>query len=817
MRGMVMFVFMFSSICFCAIHHVPQEYSTIQEAVDVCEDGDVVVVADGLYSGAGNRDITFEAKRLTVRSENGPDNCIIDCSEEDAGVEAPYCYHRGFYLDGGQRENTVIEGFTICNGVAYGGGAIYCDDAQPTIRNCRIVNNRAVGAGLGLLSSKSIPPGVTGLGAGKIELGLLWLRGHGGGILLATGGQIIDCEIVENEASRGGGVFCADNSSIVNCTIIDNAAEQGGGIYWRMGERRQNKTRNCSLLYDSVIRGNEAPRGGQIAVEGARSVYGRAGMPMSGRKNPEIEWLRGNIVYTGRTFDMALNGMGAFALGNVKQPAGRLTRGRTSRTPVRKGRGRTDESANKKDVTLYTRHGQFELNGEGRLVHVASGGFLYRHGTTGEEGGFQSAGDPFLRVDTELTIPARATSRIELQGNLRSTTPNATISYSITPYTAFSYRGERNFVVSKMALTTGGHVAGYDTRIVELDQLSGAIGSENGVLEIRGFNRVGTKVVDSIEIDENSTVNDLVYRINSAFEGSSAELIGGRIELRDDEVGYSLTEIVSMDYFSSTGNDLFVSLMDFEIFRFGSRDRKDFNITIYDEQGKAHVLAGCFLRTDETNVWDIVFRQNQHRVSDGCTFEVVDHRIAGLCFNVDGSFAGILSGDSEISLRFHDEEGTIQTIEIYPGEAGSFWGVTQFASEQSSAAALMQDGYAAGEFASLHFDDSGMMFFTYTNGIRKNAGQIAIASFLFPEYMKNVENDCWMATIEAGTVSYDSYAYLLDRSLEERIPTIVGNPYVYMRKNNIEGSIGGMSFRNGEALKAVVWGGGNYDGVIWPK
>ena len=46
----------------------------------MCVDGDTVLVADGIYTGWLNKNLTFDGLAITVRSENGPDDCIIDCN-----------------------------------------------------------------------------------------------------------------------------------------------------------------------------------------------------------------------------------------------------------------------------------------------------------------------------------------------------------------------------------------------------------------------------------------------------------------------------------------------------------------------------------------------------------------------------------------------------------------------------------------------------------------------------------------------------------------------------------------------------------------
>ena len=144
---------LFSSHSFGATIKVPTDYSTIQTAIDAASDGDTVMVADGTYTGEGNKDLDFKGKAITVQSENGPENCIIDCEENG----------RGFYFHSGEGSISVVSGFTVTNGkIADNGAGIYCSSSSPTITNCIISNNTNPGSwpsysGAGIYCSFSSP------------------------------------------------------------------------------------------------------------------------------------------------------------------------------------------------------------------------------------------------------------------------------------------------------------------------------------------------------------------------------------------------------------------------------------------------------------------------------------------------------------------------------------------------------------------------------------------------------------------------------------------------------------------------------------
>jgi hypothetical protein len=118
-------------------------YSRIGDAMAAAKDGDTVLVDDGVYSGDGNRDLSFGGKAITVRSANGPEKCIVDCGGSASE------HHQGFVFDW-QETDAVLSGFTIRNGYESEGGAIFMRSCSPTVTDNIIENNTAYRSGGGV-------------------------------------------------------------------------------------------------------------------------------------------------------------------------------------------------------------------------------------------------------------------------------------------------------------------------------------------------------------------------------------------------------------------------------------------------------------------------------------------------------------------------------------------------------------------------------------------------------------------------------------------------------------------------------------------
>jgi len=258
MSGRIFFViisaaFLISvSAVFAEERLVPSEYSTIQAAIDDCNDGDVVIVEPNVYTGTGNRDIDFLGKAITVRSEYPEDPCVVASTVIDCNG-SPNEPHRGFYFYNNEDANSILQGFTIINGYVNWGGGIRCDNSSPTITNCVISGNEASSYGGG------------GLFCSESNLKIMncsftnnsTSNGEGGGMFIVdeSSPMVTGCAFTGNSAYFGGGIMCDFNSSpaVTNCTIANNSAVSGAGIY---NNYYSNATvKNC-LFYGNLTPNN---------------------------------------------------------------------------------------------------------------------------------------------------------------------------------------------------------------------------------------------------------------------------------------------------------------------------------------------------------------------------------------------------------------------------------------------------------------------------------------------------------------------------------------------------------------------------------
>ena len=213
---------------------VPDDYPTIQGAIEAAVNGDTVLVKPGTYV----ENIDFLGKAVTVMSSEGPDVTKIDAGDPvnpDLGSAVTF--------SSGEELDSILDGFTLFNGTGtldpvnptYKGKGIYCDGASPTIVNNVITSpfepyKDVLGGGIYLKDSEAF------IALNEITGNMIVSR-FGGGIYSIDSSphiqeNLIQSNVAGDEGMRGGGIYCeGGNLSFFNNRIIGNRSDQGGGIY----------------------------------------------------------------------------------------------------------------------------------------------------------------------------------------------------------------------------------------------------------------------------------------------------------------------------------------------------------------------------------------------------------------------------------------------------------------------------------------------------------------------------------------------------------------------------------------------------------
>ncbi len=175
--------------------------ASIQAAIEGAADDDTILVNDGTYGPIWTGNMA-----ITIRSANGADKTIIDGGGEECCATL---------ADDTPEYNTLLDGFTMQNGIAAQGGGAYGGN----LTNCILRENTAE---------------------------------YGGG---AHSCVLTNCTLDGNTAKYGGGAY---GSFLTNCTVSANSASHGGGGVL------------FCFLYNGIVWGNLAPIDANYAASSFR-------------------------------------------------------------------------------------------------------------------------------------------------------------------------------------------------------------------------------------------------------------------------------------------------------------------------------------------------------------------------------------------------------------------------------------------------------------------------------------------------------------------------------------------------------------------
>jgi len=269
------------------------DYDSVQAAVSAADPGDIVKVAQGVYTDVNTDGYVVEiTKTLTLRGGYTTTNWTL--SDPDG---------RPTILDGEGAVRVVrisaggptVEGFHIQNGhTVLEGAGVYVAGGSPVVRRNRVHDNGAgtfgggvyVAAGSPVLENNLIYANTTGDQGGGVYIG-------GSGSTLFQFNTLYDNRAT-NVGSEGGGVYIASGTpSVYASIVVSNVAASGGGIYKEVNVPNDVKyndvfgnTPDDFVGFGGTPPGNISFAPQFVDLSGANFRL-RAGSPCIGRDDPD--------------------------------------------------------------------------------------------------------------------------------------------------------------------------------------------------------------------------------------------------------------------------------------------------------------------------------------------------------------------------------------------------------------------------------------------------------------------------------------------------------------------------------------------------
>jgi len=231
------------------IIHVPEDFGTIDQAINNANHGDSILVSEGEYL----ENIDYSGKEICIiGNPDNPEDVILSGAHRNGSVVT---------FTNGESELAILSGFTIINGSGTligrdrKGGGIYCNESRPALKHLIIRdNNAAVGGGIYCFrSNPTIDNVIVTENEGR----------DGGGMNFEESTPILtDTEISENYAGwGGGGIYCGEaHPTLTRVLLSYNVSEEIGGGIMIVG----NST--LSLTNVTISRNEAGETGGGVHI-----------------------------------------------------------------------------------------------------------------------------------------------------------------------------------------------------------------------------------------------------------------------------------------------------------------------------------------------------------------------------------------------------------------------------------------------------------------------------------------------------------------------------------------------------------------------
>ncbi len=407
----------------------------------------------------------------------------------------------------------------------------------------------------------------------------------------------------------------------------------------------------------------------------------------------DTNWNQGTFETTGITTDLALQGEGLFIL-------------------------------EKNGERFYSRAGSFSFDANGQLVNSSNGAIV--QGKVATDDGKIPPGNNLenIMIDTNLRLPAVATTEISWGGNLDSTA-------TVTRSEEYVQSGKIDEDIVVGASVTESNII-YDELGNEYNfQTTYSKTADNtydityNVTDAKGNEVVAATTVTAV-FNPSDTNGGRMLKLNDVAPAA--------IPIQNTELGidfkYDPTQVVQGT--SSTINSIVDSNREPTII--------SGYISVFDSLGNAHNLELTFTKIDDNNwIWNTELPAESGTLGDNR---------GTITFNADGSIASI--APSVPSITFAPSSGASQQV-IKLDFGKEFSGITQSA-DNSVVSALSQNGSAAASLQNVSIDQYGFIEGVFTNGTSRKLAQILVATFPNKSALTSVGENMYTISANSGEV-----------------------------------------------------------------
>ena len=394
-------------------------------------------------------------------------------------------------------------------------------------------------------------------------------------------------------------------------------------------------------------------------------------------------------------------------------------------------------AVNVNGTTRYTRVGTFQLDASGQLVDPGTGAVL--QGTLASASGVVSPGTQLqnLKINMDQISPAKATTSVDLAGNLdaTATVANADLTGNIDSGTAVGGTVHQQFTVTD----DFGATHNVTMTLTKTAANTWSVATADSAGTVAGG--TGTATFD-------------------AATGALVSFTPANITLTPTNNSPAISvDITSTGLTQTAGASTFAADLS------KAADSTNASVTVYDSLGNAHSLSVKFTKTSTPNEWtwsaDV---PNPATITGGQTGKID--------FNADGTLKSFTYDDGSSALKFNPNDGaSAMSVDLSAGTANAFGGITQ-TSGTSTISPQSQDGYASGSMNGITIDQGGNIQATFSNGQTATLGQVDIATFNNPTGLTTTGGSLFSASANSGSATITpaggaSNSTIVSGSLEE--------------------------------------------------